>query len=254
MNFPPSSRPPRRDAFTLVELLVVIAIIAILAALLLPALSRAKMSGQNIVCKNNLHQMGLALQMYANDTGAFPYTVDANVSNTWYMTIAPNYSQKLMTCPSFNGEWQMKNAIYWYSGNAYLWGPSSPDQIAGVSYGYNGFGVGSAKFPSVSMLGLGYQVNAGQTNKPAVQINTIVSPADMIAMADSLPQPGFPNIYSFLLSIGGAPSNDRHNGGSNVSFVDGHVVNIHNTNLVENADMNRCRWNFDHQPHDEITF
>jgi hypothetical protein len=51
----------------LIELLVVIAIIAILAAMLLPTLSRAKAQGNSTVCKNHLKQMGLALQLYLND-------------------------------------------------------------------------------------------------------------------------------------------------------------------------------------------
>jgi prepilin-type N-terminal cleavage/methylation domain-containing protein len=80
-------------AFTLIELLVVIAIIAMLAALLLPVLARAKDSARSIQCLNQMRQIGLATRLYADDNGdLFPrsqHSAAANHQQVWERAIAP---------------------------------------------------------------------------------------------------------------------------------------------------------------------
>jgi prepilin-type N-terminal cleavage/methylation domain-containing protein/prepilin-type processing-associated H-X9-DG protein len=109
-----------RNAFTLIELLVVIAIIAILAAMLLPALSKAKIRTQGIQCMNNTRQLTLAWRMYADDNREllpFAYATAANAPYVW----VPGFLDDVN--PRADGNWNLdttirKSLLWPYCGNS----------------------------------------------------------------------------------------------------------------------------------------
>ena len=89
-------------AFTLIELLVTVAIIAILASQMLPALSRAKAATHFTRCKSNLKQMSLAMSIYVNDCGAYPFYDSGDsgpMGRTWESSLLPYLSVQK---PSWN--------------------------------------------------------------------------------------------------------------------------------------------------------
>ncbi len=104
------------------------------------------------------------------------------------------------------------------------------------------------------MLGMGPSVPIGRIYAPITPAR-IRSPANMIAMGDSMYAPvNTVQTFSYLLAVGDGSrlSPDRHNGGANIAFADGHAESILNSRLVADTDTARRRWNNDNQPHPEI--
>jgi prepilin-type N-terminal cleavage/methylation domain-containing protein/prepilin-type processing-associated H-X9-DG protein len=280
-------RPPRKTGFTLVELLVVIAIIAILAAILLPALALSKAQARSAVCKNHLHEMAIAMRLYTDDSGVYPcffmqaagaYTAEEQGKGFvhWVQEIAPYYkldwTNPAYHCPAYSGAILAPGLI---DANT----ESTIGNLYG-SYSYNLYGTsapGTQDNPSYE-LGVGvspFFYNNGQAKVSARADSQVIAPAETYMLMDVALTQTVANVKELGFSTGlywlgsgwsgwddagcyygafPALSPVQHGKNLNVGFCDGHVAPLRVSELFFNPLSNRVpsrNWNYDFQPHPE---
>lgn len=218
-------RGSRRRGFTLIELLVVVAIIAMLAAMLLPSLQRAKEATRRVQCASNLRQITVATQLYLTDNrGTFPESIYETTARLMPYLGLPNYrtdpnafnaisgTKHVFYCPDALG----KAVAVWEGQEAYLGGAYT---FAGglQCYGYN-----------VRLEGRTYS-----TETPITRISQVTSPLSSVFWAMDAGSSMYDDIY--IGFMGGYRHGGNWSGiwsdllykpgavGFNASFLDGHV-------------------------------
>jgi prepilin-type processing-associated H-X9-DG protein/prepilin-type N-terminal cleavage/methylation domain-containing protein len=249
-------------AFTLVELLVVVAIIAILAALLLTAVTQVKGRALQIQCVNNVRQLGQAMQEFVGDNHAYPLVMIDNPNYTiltWQGMLARTLG--VSAYPEKPPQPQYPQPGIWHCPAAH----PPQGETAYQDYGYNSYGMSAAQTDTNS-LGLGgHNVWTGGLNSPAPPIHEseVVSPSEMMAIGDGFKGGNgviVDGTYLWLWRTYGVQdylgstkrSYARHQGKANVVFCDGHVESPTLQFLfADTSDAALSRWNRDHLPHRE---
>jgi prepilin-type N-terminal cleavage/methylation domain-containing protein/prepilin-type processing-associated H-X9-DG protein len=198
-------KPGHQPGFTLIELLVVIAIIAILAAMLLPALAQAKQRAWTIQCNSNLHQISLGMTMYADDSGGlYP---ESGATIPWGQTDPHTH----------NYSWLQQIFPYVQNTNAYHCPANQLQPVAQQSF-FNYFNGARAAYVLVD-------------DDASVDSKLILFPTAQVLSGDTLDfEPVDADKDDYTQNCVGGPANglpwenwQAHARGQNILFADGHA-------------------------------